>query len=96
MFEKKEIIFSENIGVCQVTEITKLAAKNGEQVMYYGLRSVFDHKKAAYIPVDHHQVQLRSLISYEEAEKLVKNTSDDIGELQRKEAEYVLLHKKEK
>lgn len=96
MFEKKEIIFSENIGVCQVTEITKLAAKNGEQVMYYGLRSVFDHKKVSYIPVEHHQVQLRPLISYEEAQKLEEDTSDGIGELQRREAEYVLLHKKEK
>ncbi|MCM1159329.1 MAG: CarD-like/TRCF domain protein [Clostridium sp.] len=92
MFEKKEIIFSEAIGVCQVTELTNLAARNGDQVMYYGLRSVFDRKKVSYIPVEHHQVHLRPLISYEEAEELSRRAAEDIGDLQRREVEYVLSH----
>lgn len=97
MFEKKEVIFSETIGVCQVVELTKLSAKNGEQVMYYGLRSVFDGGKVSYIPVEHHQVQLRPLISYEEAEKLSAMAStESMDELRKKEMEYVLMHKKSK
>lgn len=96
MFEKKEIIFSETIGVCQVIELTKLAAKSGDQFMYYGLRSVFDHKKISYIPVEHHQVQLRPLISYEEAEELAVNMSDDMDALKKGEIEYVLSHRKKK
>lgn len=97
MFEKKEVIFSETIGVCQVVELTKLSAKNGGQVMYYGLRSVFDGGKVSYIPVEHHQVQLRPLISYEEAEKLAAMAStENMDELRKKEMEYVLMHKKSK
>lgn len=97
MFEKKEVIFSETIGVCQVVELTKLSAKNGDQVMYYGLRSVFDGGKVSYIPVEHHQVQLRPLISYEEAEKLAAMAStENMDELRKKETEYVLMHKKSK
>lgn len=69
MFEKKEIIFSDVLGVCQVAELTRLPAKNGEQMLYYGLRSVYDKHKVSYIPVEHHQVLLRPLISYEEALK---------------------------
>lgn len=42
MFEKKEIIYSETLGVCQVAELTRLGAKNGEQVLYYGLKSIAD------------------------------------------------------
>ena len=94
MFEKKEIIFSETLGVCQVAELTKLSAKSGEQVLYYGLRSVSDKKKVSYIPVEHHQVQLRPLISLEEARKLSEELQDKLNEFQRMEVEYVLAHGK--
>lgn len=90
MYEKKEVIYSETLGVCQVAELTKLAAKNGDQVLYYGLRSVFDKNKVAYIPVEHHQVQLRELISFEEAKQLSKNMPKDMNELQKREVEYVM------
>ena len=76
-----------------MAELTKLSAKNGDGVMYYGLRSVEDKKKVSYIPVENHQVQLRALISCEEAERL--STSDQTGlTLQQKnEIQYVLTHK---
>ncbi len=90
MFEKKEIIYSETLGVCQVAELTRLAAKNGEQVLYYGLRSVADKKKVSYIPVDHHQVLLRPLITYEKARELEGNPPENLTELQREEIEFVL------
>jgi hypothetical protein len=96
MFEKKEIIFSETLGVCQVAELPKLSARNGEQVLYYGLKSIYDKSKVSYIPVEHHQVQLRKLISYEEAEKLLANPPENLDELLRQEAEYVLANKKQK
>lgn len=92
MFEKKEIIYSESLGVCQVAELTKLSAKNGEQVLYYGLRSVSDKKKVSYIPVEHHKVMLRPLISREEALELKDNPPDNMDELRREEVEYVLSH----
>ena len=93
VFEKKEIIFSEVLGVCQVAEITKLSAKNGEQVLYYGLKSVENKKKVSYIPVENHQVQLRPLISVEEAEELSRGDQSQLTDTQKSEIQYVLTHK---
>ena len=63
MFEKKQIIYSETMGVCQVDNIVSLSATRGEAgVPYYVLRSVADKAKVSYIPVDHHQVVLRELL----------------------------------
>ena len=90
MFEKKDIIYSETLGVCQVAELTKLAAKNGEQILYYGLRSISDKKKVSYIPVEHHKVLLRPLITKEEALELKENPPEELDELRRGEIEYVL------
>ncbi|MGN0436980.1 MAG: CarD-like/TRCF domain protein [Lachnospiraceae bacterium] len=93
MFEKKDIIFSETLGVCKVAEITRLPAKNNEQVLYYGLRSVYDSKKVSYIPVEHHQVLLRNLISYEEA-KALEDDYENLTKQQQMEVEYVLANYK--
>lgn len=94
MFEKKEVIFSETLGVCQVAELTRLAAKNGNQVLYYGLRSIENSKKVSYIPVENHQVQLRPLISYEDALAMSKESLEGKSEQQIQEMNYVLEHKK--
>jgi len=94
MFEKKDIIFSETLGVCQVAELTKLSAKNGEQVLYYGLKSIEDKKKVSYVPVENHQVQLRPLITIEEAERLAKEDQSQLTNEQKREIQYVLIHKK--
>ncbi|MDE7322196.1 MAG: CarD-like/TRCF domain protein [Lachnospiraceae bacterium] len=67
MFEKKEIIYSETIGVCVVDDIVKLADSRKDTYNYYLLRSIFDKTKRAYIPVENHTVQLRNLITFEEA-----------------------------
>lgn len=96
MFEKKDIIFSETLGVCQVAELPKLAAKNGDQVPYYGLKSIYDKAKVSYIPVENHQVQLRELISVEAAEKLLENAPEDLDPLLLQEAEYVIANFKDK
>ena len=96
MFEKKDILYSESLGVCQVAELTKLAAKNGEQILYYGLRSISDKKKVSYIPVDHHKVLLRPLITKEEALELRDNPTENMSELQREEIEYVLSREEPK
>lgn len=89
MFEKKDIIFSEVLGVCKVAEVTKLPAKNNEQILYYGLRSIYDNKKVSYVPVEHHQVLLRNLISYEEAKKL-EPSMEKLSLEQQSEVRYVL------
>ena len=43
MFEKKQIIYSETQGVCQVENIVSLSASRRERkILYYVLRPVFD------------------------------------------------------
>ncbi len=69
MFEKKTYLYSENMGVCHVEDVTKLVTAQKKEVPYYVLRSVFHKDKTAYIPVEGHTVELRELISVEEAEK---------------------------
>lgn len=88
-FQKKQVIFSETMGICVVDEITRLAAsKDANPILYYGLRSVLDRNKIAYVPVNNHQVLLRSLISKEEA--MAMREQEDLTEFQKQEIEYVL------
>lgn len=70
MFQKKDYIYSETMGVCRVEDVTNLSPKKGNAVSYYVLRSVYQKDKVAYIPAENHSVVLRQLISPEEAEKL--------------------------
>lgn len=67
MFAKKDIIYSSTIGLCTVTDVTRLSADKSTPVPYYVMRSFYDQSKIAYIPVENHQVELRELISKEDA-----------------------------
>ena len=88
MFRKKDIIFSSGIGVCTVADIVNLSVNKSLPVQYYQLVSVYDRKKVSYIPVEEHQVQLRTLITAEEAEEKKKIKELPSKELQ--EVNYVL------
>ena len=94
MFQKKQIIYSETIGVCQVDNIIQLSAKKGEGVPYYVLKSVMDTTKTAYIPVDNHQVVLRELFTKEEAENLKDTPQYRKDENLKAAVEYVLREEK--
>ena len=70
MFQKKQMIYSESLGVCQVENIVGLSAtKGGETISYYVLKPIFQEEKTSYIPVENHQVTLRELFTEEEAMK---------------------------
>ena len=73
MFEKKQLIYSESLGICRVDNIVSLSPKSGESLTYYALRSFFDKEKTAYIPVDRHEMVLRELFSVEEAQELLRD-----------------------
>ena len=88
MFRKKDIIFSSGIGVCMVADIVNLSVNKSLPVQYYQLVSIYDRKKVSYIPVEEHQVQLRPLITTEEAKEKKKIKELPLKELQ--EVEYVL------
>lgn len=91
MFQKKEVIYSETIGVCVVDDIVKLSDSQRESYNYYLLRSVSDRTKKAYIPVENHSVQLRNLITLPEALALRDGEDyDQKSEQVRGEAAYVI------
>jgi len=79
MFQKKDYIYSESMGVCYVADVTNLAPKKGTAVSYYVLKSVYQKDKVAYIPVENHAVELRELITAEQAKALSEEwqTSED-------------------
>lgn len=90
MFEKKQIIYSETLGVCKVDNIVSLSATRSEPgVPYYVLKSIFDASKVSYIPVDNHQVVLRELFTEEEA-RAFDQTALEKDERLRQAVEYVL------
>ena len=91
MFEKKQIIYSETQGVCQVENIVSLSASRRERkIPYYVLRPVFDKSRVSYSPVENHQVKLRELFTREEAEALQGTEEMKKDEKLRQAVEYVL------
>ena len=91
LFQKKEVIYSETIGVCIVDDIVKLADNKKDTYNYYLLRSVFDKSKKAYIPVENHTVQLRHLISLQEALALRSGEDyEEKSEQVKREVAYVI------
>ena len=71
-YQKKDILFSGVLGVCKVDEVTRLSTQGGENILYYGLRSIADQTKVSYVPVDNHSVLLRDLVTVEEAKKVLE------------------------
>jgi len=96
MFEKKQIIYSETMGVCQVDNIVSLSATRGEAgVPYYVLRSLTDKSKVSYIPVDHHQVVLRKIFTRQEAQAMLGTEELEKNPLLKEAVEYVLRNEEE-
>ena len=90
-FSKHQIIFCETFGVCEVSEITNLASKKGEPILYYKLQSVFNAERSAYIPVLKHKTLLRELLTAEEAKALKEGDNfTNLYEAEQQEIEYIL------
>lgn len=95
MFQKKQYIYSETLGVCKVENIVQLPAGRAENVPYYVLRPEFEKEKVSYIPVEDHQVVLRELFSEEEALKLEQDPRLE-QDIKLKEAvDFVLQRRRE-
>lgn len=87
MFQKKDYIYSESMGVCLVADVTNLAPKKGNAVSYYVLKSVYQKDKVAYIPVENHTVELRQLITLDEAREISAKWQAPENEELRKQLE---------
>lgn len=94
LFQKKDIIYSETLGVCIVDSIVNLSDSRKDTYSYYLLRSIFDKTKKAYIPVENHSVKLRELITSEEAQTLKNGEGfDQLSQIAKDEITYVLAKK---
>ena len=90
-FAKHQIIFCEIFGVCEVAEITNLAPKKGEPILYYKLQSIFHTEKSAYIPVLEHKTLLRELLTAEEVKALKEGDGFvALSKAEQQEIEYIL------
>ncbi len=87
MFQKKDYIYSESMGVCLVADVTNLAPKKGNAVSYYVLKSVYQKDKVAYIPVENHTVELRPLITPDKAREISAGWQLPENEEMRKQLE---------
>ena len=97
MFQKKQMIYSESLGVCQVENIVGLSAtKGGETISYYVLKPIFQEEKTSYIPVENHQVALRELFTEEEARELIASKEAMKDSLLKQAVRYVLRMEQEK
>jgi len=96
ILKKNEIVFSDTLGVCQVTEVSNLTTKKGDSLLYYCLQSVFNKDKFSYIPAHGHQMKLRDIISIDSAKK-IKSSEDflKLSVIEQQEIEYVLSTKAE-
>ncbi|MCR5594805.1 MAG: CarD-like/TRCF domain protein [Lachnospiraceae bacterium] len=103
-YEKKEIVYSSTMGICIVSDVTKLSAdKNTPPVPYYVLKSYYDKTHVAYIPVEHHEVELRRLMdedtakeAFEELKKAYAADEDHVpDELKIGELAYIMKVKPE-
>ncbi len=100
-FEKNEYIYSETLGVCKVSDIPKLSVNRRvtKSMDYYKLRPVSETGKRAYIPVKDHKMEMRKLISLEEAVNIKSNEEEykALSELRKGEVDFVIERdKKEK
>ena len=91
ILKKNEIVFSDTLGVCQVTEVSNLTTKKGDSLLYYRLQSVFNKDKFSYIPAHGHQMKLRDIISVDDAQDIkAKEDFEKLSLLEKQEIEYVL------
>ncbi|MEE0955727.1 MAG: CarD family transcriptional regulator [Eubacterium sp.] len=73
MFQKGEYVVYGTKGPCLIADITKLClnGKNSERI-YYVMHPVSSPKSVIYTPVDNEKVEIRSIMTNEEAERLIE------------------------
>lgn len=70
MFNKGDIVFYKNIGVCKVADIKKLDFAMNEDQKYYVMENIFKNG-VNYVPVGAGIENIRNIITKEEAENLI-------------------------
>ncbi|MDD6207182.1 MAG: CarD family transcriptional regulator [Clostridiales bacterium] len=93
MFQVNDIVVYGKHGVCKVTDVGTLSMSMVDKdELYYTLRPVYQKDAVIYAPIENNKTVMRSVISKQEAKKLI-NEIDDIetvrtGNEQEREAQY--------
>lgn len=90
MFQKKQYIYSETLGVCRVDNIVQLSTGKEPPVSYYVLTPLDGEEKVSYIPVENHQMVLRELFTPQEAETLLADVRTQENAKLKAALEFVL------
>lgn len=74
MFKIGDYVAHYKEGVCEVTSIGKLDMRcSDKKKEYYTLKPLYDAGGTIYTPVDNGKQQIREVISYEDAQKLIED-----------------------
>lgn len=76
MFKVDDYIMYGMTGVCKVLDITSEKFVNGEQRKYYVLSPVYYDNTIIKIPVDNNKIQMREIISKDDATSLIDNITN--------------------
>ena len=81
MFQKGEFIIYGNKGVCEVTDISKIAISGASKDrLYYVLRPAQDKEGRIFTPVDGQKTEMRRILNRKEAAELI-DSIPSIGNL---------------
>ena len=91
MFEVNDTVIYGNHSVCKIMEIGTLSISMADRKkLYYTLRPVYQPSAVIYAPVENPKTLMRSVITKEEAEQLIKEvpTIDSVWIANEKEREH--------
>lgn len=91
MFEVKDRIVYGTHGVCEVMAVGRLLMSVADhRRKYYTLRPLYQPDSVIYVPVDSRKVQMRPVLTEEEAERFLQEipTIDTIWVVNEKEREF--------
>ena len=90
--KKKTYIYDEEMGVCFIEDIARLATKINRSSDIMSLRSVYRKDKVAYIPVENHEVHVAGAYYKGRSGKTQKKNGIWHPKSRKKSVSRVILH----
>jgi len=72
MFSIGQLVFYGQTGVCEVVNIFEKEIVRGQKREYYELKPIYQSASVIFCPTDSEKVNIRPIISYDEAKKLIE------------------------
>jgi len=72
MFSIGQLVFYGQTGVCEVVNICEKEIVRGQKREYYELKPIYQSASVIFCPTDSEKVNIRPIISYDEAKKLIE------------------------